>query len=618
MDVVLGVSMTRTTVRMVLVNGVKADGLTVESEVFDTAAEGGAPPSNASELVSAAILGTQQSALASDHHVIVTGVTWSDPNEAVVLRESLTAQGVEDVTLVPELRAAAALAQAVGQAVGYDTTALLFITKETATLCAVETAGGSMVKVLGRRLDSADAMPVLTEIMATLEARESQPQGLFVVGSGVDVGAVKSHLEKLVTLPVIVPEDPEMALARGAALTAANAPHVEASTSAIAYSLDPDGETAVTAASVSGDADTQQAPVARAHTDETSSGPKTNDAGEGRKSSTPVGSLVAAIFVISVVALVVSIAVSAQPTADRSASLGQNAILPSTAAPAPPPVQEAQPISPAPAAPQPPPETIPEPVPVVQEAPQPAPQQAAPRTVLTQDAALRPQAPAPAAPPPAPAPAAPPPVPIDVPAAPAPVLAAPPPVPIDVPAAPAPVLPPPAAPPPVILPPILQLPIRQLLSWPGRVYSRPPQQIPQQQWPQTPPPQQIPQQQPQYPQYPSQQWPQTPPPQQIPQQQPQYPQYPSQQWPQTPPPQQIPQYPPQDPQYPSQQWPQSAPQQIPQYPQYPSQQWPQSAPQQQAPQYRPGSSDLGRDGPVPGSRGPGGGSRSPFWPYPGD
>ena len=207
MDVVLGVSMTRTTVRMVLVNGVKADGLTLESEVFDTTAEDGAPPSNASELVSAAILGTQQSALASDHHVIVTGVTWSDPNEAVALRESLTARGVEDVTLVPELRAAAALAQAVGQAVGYDTTALLFITKETATLCAVETAGGSMVKVLGRRLDSADAMPVLTEIMATLEARESQPQGLFVVGSGVDVGAVKSHLEKLMTLPVIVPED---------------------------------------------------------------------------------------------------------------------------------------------------------------------------------------------------------------------------------------------------------------------------------------------------------------------------------------------------------------------------------------------------------------------------
>jgi hypothetical protein len=593
MDVVLGVSMTRTTVRMVLVNGVKADGLTLESEVFDTTAEDGAPPSNASELVSAAILGTQQSALASDHHVIVTGVTWSDPNEAVALRESLTAQGVEDVTLVPELRAAAALAQAVGQAVGYDTTALLFITKETATLCAVETAGGSMVKVLGRRLDSADAMPVLTEIMATLEARESQPQGLFVVGSGVDVGAVKSHLEKLMTLPVIVPEDPEMALARGAALTAANAPHVEASTSAMAYSLDPDGETALTAASVSGDADTQQAPVARAHTDETSSGPKTNDAGEGRKSSTPVGNLVAAIFVIGVVALVMSIAVGGQPTADRSASFGQNAILPSTAAPAPPPVQEAQPISPAPTAPQPPPETIPKPVPVVQEAPQPAPQQAAPRTVLTQDAALRPQALAPAAPPPAPA--------------------APPPAPMDVPAAPPPVLPPPAAPPPAPPPPVILPQILQVLSGLGRVYSNLPQQIPQQQWPQTPPPQQVP----------PQQWPQTPqyPSQQIPQQQwPQTPQYPSQQWPQTPPPLQIPQYP----QYPSQQWPQSAPpqqvpqQQWPQTPQYPSQQWPQSAPPQQIPQYRPGSSDLGRDGPVPGSREPGGGSRFPFWPYPGD
>ena len=563
MDIVLGVSMTPTTVRMVLVHGVKADGFTVESEVFDTTAEGGAPASNASELVSAAILGTQQSALASDHHLIATGVAWSDPNEAVVLRESLIAQGVEDVTLVPELHAAGALARAVGQAVGYDTTALLYITREAATLWAVETAGGSMVKVLGRRLDSADAMPVLTEMMATLEARESQPQGLFVVGSGVDVSAVKLHLEKLVTLPVSVPEDPEMTLARGAALTAANAPRVEASTSAMAYSLDPDGETAVAAASVSGDVDTQLAPVAWAHTDETSSGPKTNDAGEGRKSLTPVGNLVAAIFVIGVVALLMSIAVSAQPTADQGASPGENAILPSTAAPAPPPVQEVrpispapaapqpQPISPAPAAPQPPPETIPEPVPVVHEPPQPAPQQAAPRTVFAQAPAPKPQTPAPAAPPPAPAPAAPPPAPVDVPAAPAPVL------------------PPLSAPLPVILRPILQLPFLQLPWLPRPVYSRPPVQDE----PLWYPPQQ-------------QQLPQTSPPQQIPQQQ----------LPQTP-----------------------SPQQIPQYPQYPSQQWPQSPTQQQAPQqYRPGSSDSGRDGPGPGSREPEGGSRFPLWPYPGD
>src|ERR1700756_1337210 len=280
MDIALGVSMTRTTVRMVLVRGVKADGLTVESDVFDTTTEDGAPPSNAPELVSAAIAGTQQSALAGDHCLIATGVAWSDPAEAVGLRESLTARGVENVTLVPEVHAAAALAQAVGQAVGYDTTALLFITEEKATLWAVETASGSIVKVLGRRLDIAEAMPVvLTELMATLEAREAQPQGLLVVGSGVDVGAVKSHLEKLVTLPVSAPEEPEMALARGAALAAANAPRMEASTSAMAYSLDPDGEAAVAAASVNGNADTRVAEVASASRDESRSGPKTNDAG---------------------------------------------------------------------------------------------------------------------------------------------------------------------------------------------------------------------------------------------------------------------------------------------------------------------------------------------------
>ena len=39
MDIVLGVSMTPTTVRMVLVEGEKADGSIVDHDVFDIAAE---------------------------------------------------------------------------------------------------------------------------------------------------------------------------------------------------------------------------------------------------------------------------------------------------------------------------------------------------------------------------------------------------------------------------------------------------------------------------------------------------------------------------------------------------------------------------------------------------
>ena len=41
MDIVLGVSMTPTTVRMVLVEGEKADGATVDHDVFDVAPDDG-------------------------------------------------------------------------------------------------------------------------------------------------------------------------------------------------------------------------------------------------------------------------------------------------------------------------------------------------------------------------------------------------------------------------------------------------------------------------------------------------------------------------------------------------------------------------------------------------
>ena len=64
-DIVLGVSMTPTTVRMVLVEGEKADGVTVDHDVFDITPGDGSATSNAAEQVVAAVLGTQESAAAA-------------------------------------------------------------------------------------------------------------------------------------------------------------------------------------------------------------------------------------------------------------------------------------------------------------------------------------------------------------------------------------------------------------------------------------------------------------------------------------------------------------------------------------------------------------------------
>lgn len=472
MDIVLGVSMTPVTVRMVLVEGDKADGATVDHDVFDVSDSEGSATSGAAAQVVDAVLGTKESAEAGGHDLKAIGVTWSDHAEAAQLREALAARGVDDVMLVSDGHAAAALAQAVGRVVGYDTTALLFIDRDTATLSVVQTDDGSVVKVLSSSLHSQDAMAVLADMAAAVEAQDAPPQGMFVVGSGVDVSSVKSHLADLVRLPVHAPDEPEMALARGAALAAANAPAFEASTVGLAYSQDPDGTTAGSVYAGLANAETQLAPAGGdgAYLDEprTDLSPALN---QDRKPFLLVGSALTSIFVVGVVALVISLAVSIRPTADQRPSPGQSAIVPSTVAPAPPPpaIEQAQPIQPPPPTAA---ETIKAPVPVVQE--QPAPQ-APPRTVYVEAPAPAPQAPAPE--PQAPAPAAPPPAP---PVAPAPVAPAP--VPVFV--------------PPVVAPPYYyprpQNPWNPPWSPPRRTWTPPWQEEPELPKPQVPPVPRVP------------------------------------------------------------------------------------------------------------------------------
>ena len=89
MDIVLGVSMTPTTVRMVLVEGEKGDGLTVDHDAFDIAS--GDASATASEQVVTAILGTRESAAEGGHRLVATGVAWRDHDEAAALRDALAA-----------------------------------------------------------------------------------------------------------------------------------------------------------------------------------------------------------------------------------------------------------------------------------------------------------------------------------------------------------------------------------------------------------------------------------------------------------------------------------------------------------------------------------------------
>ena len=240
MDIVLGVSMAPSSIQMVVLEGENAEGVTVEEDelvVTDVDISRGAP-----DHVISAILGTREGAADAGLQLSAIGVTWTDQLEAAVLRDALAAYKLENVMLVSAFLAAAALGQSVGCAMGYDRTAVLFVESDCATLALVETSDGSISDFYKERVADAtsdEATAQLTGMLAALEDTELAPGGVFVIGSGVDIASIKPALESATSLSVSTPEEPQTALARGAALASANAPLFASSTAALAYAQDP-------------------------------------------------------------------------------------------------------------------------------------------------------------------------------------------------------------------------------------------------------------------------------------------------------------------------------------------------------------------------------------------
>ncbi|VBA33401.1 hypothetical protein LAUMK136_00439 [Mycobacterium attenuatum] len=294
MDVVLGMSMAPAAVRMALVEGQDGDGVIVEEDTFrlNQSLSAASP----TEQVIAAILGTRQGAVEAGLRLTSVGVTCPDDTSAAALRDALAAHKLENVMLVSAFLAAAALGQAVGGAVGYQRTAVLFVEPDNATLAVVETADGSVGDVHRLLLSEDDdtAVAEVIEMIAAIESMPSRPDGVYVVGTGVDVAMIKPALDAATSLTVSVPEELEMALARGAALASGNAPLFASTTAALAYAHDlpaPD--------LLGDDLDASAAP---------------DDDPAARRHALLIGSAVAVIAIAAVVALEVALAIKIRPT----------------------------------------------------------------------------------------------------------------------------------------------------------------------------------------------------------------------------------------------------------------------------------------------------------------
>lgn len=395
MDTVLGVSMAPAVVRMVLVEGENADGVTVDEDNFELSPDGGSATFTAPDQVISAILGTREGAAGAGYRLRSTGVTWSsDQLEVAALCDALAARKMENVMLVSAFLAAAALAQTVGSETGYAQTALLFVETDAATLAVVHSADGSIADAHRVLLpeDDDEAVATLVEMVSGAEALEAEPDGVFVVGSGVDIPMIKPALEAATGLPLSAPEEPNMALARGAALASANAPLFASSTAGLAYAqdhvtgvvspyaigpgylaapdapLDVDPVAQPRAYSAVPDSEARAYTVERAgayaQADEHFTTGMFSDFGvqpveqpSRQPFLTAMGVL--AIFVVGVVALVLALAVSIRPHVSQRPSLARpHVVAPAKPAPAPAQVPAASAPAPAPppaAAPAPPP-----------------------------------------------------------------------------------------------------------------------------------------------------------------------------------------------------------------------------------------------------------------------
>jgi hypothetical protein len=331
MDVVLGVSMAPETVRMVLIEGEAAGGVTVDQDGFNVA--GNETPSAAANHVVTAILGTRDSAAQGGYRLRSSGVSWTDPVKAAALRDALAARKIENVMLVSAVMAAAALAQAMGSATNWARTALLLVEPDSATLAVVDTSKGTVTDVHRHPLPGSDdaALAKLTALVSGAESMSARPDGVCLVGSEVDIPSIKPTLEAATALSVTTPEEPEMALARGASLAAANAklgaprtvsmPAAQTSSAAaieLAYSAVDD-------------------PASDAHPAAALRQPRS------RKSILTIAA-VTAVFVGGIVALALALAFGIGPHADQQPDVGTNVVAPQNpdaGAPGPPPPSDA-------------------------------------------------------------------------------------------------------------------------------------------------------------------------------------------------------------------------------------------------------------------------------------
>lgn len=221
MDTVLGLSLTSNEVGWVLVEGRDADGTIVDHADFPIRTGGAARAAKSAERATAAVLQARELATRHDQRLQLIGVTWSDDASAAaaLLLESLTVAGLDNVVPIRGLHAAEMLAQGIAPVVGYDRTAVCVLDGDSTTVATVDGAGDHIHTATAVLQGGTERLR--DWLAAKFDKGAWCPSGVVVVASDHDLDALAVQLEKVLPVPVFTQSGAQLALARGAALAAA-------------------------------------------------------------------------------------------------------------------------------------------------------------------------------------------------------------------------------------------------------------------------------------------------------------------------------------------------------------------------------------------------------------
>src|ERR1700754_1199149 len=204
-------------------------------------------PDGATTDLADTIVGTYRAVADSGNRVAATRLCLPDASAAETLRRTVLSAGVQNVEVVAEAEAAAALARSVGA-----DAALLLADDDTVSLTAVGADDESTAVLASVPIGAAGAAVACAAVLQQVPGPEVTR--IMLVGQRLDLDSIAAELRS--TAPVEVPPDASYAIARGAAQTVNGAEFPAGAATMMAPAVD-----ATQMAPAVGDA-TQMAPAA--------------------------------------------------------------------------------------------------------------------------------------------------------------------------------------------------------------------------------------------------------------------------------------------------------------------------------------------------------------------